>query len=95
VYRPLVLLFALVDHIVRVMWSGLLVTDTEWPTALADWIRGNDETIIARSTNILNTFQEDLVPAQDLSEVVDVCGLLGELPSSASAILEVLSAVSH
>ena len=32
--------------------------------SLADWIRHNDEAIIPRSTSILNTFQEDLLPAQ-------------------------------
>ena len=60
-------------------------------SSLAEWIRGNDEAILARSTKVLAQFQEDLVQAQDLIEVMDVCNLLVEIPSPASAILEVLS----
>jgi len=65
--------------------------DQDWSCGLAEWIRASDETILARSTRILAQFQEDLVPAQDLMEVMDVCNLMVEIPSPASAILEVLS----
>jgi len=98
VYRTKVLLFALVDQVINNMWDGVKSQDgdggLDWPTQLADWIRSNDETILARSTQILTTFQNDLVVAQDMGEVVDVCGLLEEIPSTASAVLEVLNAVS-
>jgi len=91
-YRSLVLFWCLVDLVIREMWAGVSAQpDQEWTTTLAEWIRNNDETILARSSKILNMFQEDLVQAQDLSEVMDVCEMLGEIPSPASAILEVVS----
>ena len=36
----------------------------EWCVTLADWIRNSDEIILSRSTSILQTFQQDLIPAQ-------------------------------
>ena len=77
------------------MWAGVTSQqDQDWSNSLAEWIRGNDETILARSTRILAQFQEDLVPAQDLMEVMDVCNLMAEIPSPASAILEVISQIN-
>merc|ERR1719318_801250 len=91
-YRHLLLFWAMVDLLMREMWAGVTSQqDQDWSCSLAEWIRGNDETILARSTKVLAQFQEDLVQAQDLMEVMDVCNLLVEIPSPASAILEVLS----
>ena len=64
-YRAAVLFWAMVDLVMRDMWAGLPAQqDQEWSQSLAEWIRHNDETILARSTKILTLFQEDLVPAQ-------------------------------
>ena len=64
-YRSLVLFWCLVDLVIREMWAGVTAQpDQEWTTTLAEWIRNNDETILARSSKILNMFQEDLVQAQ-------------------------------
>ena len=91
-YRHLLLFWAMVDLLMKEMWAGVTSQqDQDWSNSLAEWIRGNDETILARSTRILAQFQEDLVPAQDLMEVMDVCNLMAEIPSPASAILEVIS----
>ena len=38
-------------------------------------------------------FQNDLSPATSVDEIVDVCGLLGDIPSPASFLLEVLAAI--
>jgi len=92
VYRTAVIFFGLVDLLIREMWAGVPTqADQEWCVSLAEWIRNNDEVILARSATILRTFQEDLLPAQDMGEVMDVCGLLAEIPSAPSAILEVLN----
>ena len=64
-YRGLVLFWALVDLLIREMWATVTVQpEQEWTSTLAEWIRNNDETILARSSKILNMFQEDLVQAQ-------------------------------
>ena len=68
-YRSLVLFWAMVDLVMKEMWAGITAQpDQEWSAALAEWIRSNDETILARSSKILNMFQEDLVPAQGESD---------------------------
>merc|ERR1712012_1292610 len=90
-YKQLVLFWALVDLLIREMWAGVpLLPDQDWSSSLAEWLRTNDETIIARSVKVLTAFQEDLVPAQDLLEVMDVCEILGEVPSPATVILEAI-----
>ena len=64
-YRHLLLFWAMVDLLIREMWAGVTTQqDQDWSNSLAEWIRGNDETILARSTKILSQFQEDLVQAQ-------------------------------
>ena len=64
-YRSLVLFWAFVDLVIREMWTGVTPQpEQEWSTSLAEWIRNNDETILSRSSKILNMFQEDLVQAQ-------------------------------
>merc|ERR1719228_3199483 len=90
-YRQLILFWGLVDLIIREMWAGVpSLPDTDWSSSLAEWIRNSDEMILARSTKVLTNFQEDLVQSQDLLEVMDVCGVLSEVPSPPSAILEVV-----
>ena len=64
-YRPLVLFWAMVDLVIRQMWAGVTVgPEQEWSQALAEWIRKNDEAMLARSHKILAQFQEELVPAE-------------------------------
>lgn len=63
-YRQLLLFWALVDLFIREMWAGVAAqTDQDWTSTLAEWIRSNDESILARSTKVLTQFQEELVPA--------------------------------
>ena len=91
VYKQLALFWGLVDLIMREMWAGVpLLPEQDWSSSLAEWLRASDEMIIARSVKVLTAFQEDLVPAQDLLEVMDVCEILAEVPSPSSAILEVI-----
>ena len=64
-YRPLVLFWAMVDLVIRQMWAGVTVgPEQEWSQSLAEWIRKNDEAMLARSHKILAQFQEELVPAE-------------------------------
>ena len=93
-YKKVILFFALVDQIFSHTLSMVPASgDTEWPTALAEWIRNNDDGIMKASGRVLSSFQNDLFPATSVDEIVDVCGLLGDIPSPASFLLEVLSLV--
>ena len=66
---------------------------SEWSTALAEWIRHNDESLLKSSSRVLSTFQDDLLPATSVDEIVDVCGLMQEIPSPASFLLEIPASV--
>ena len=71
----------------------LILESSEWSTALAEWIRHNDEALLKSSSRVLSTFQDDLLPATSVDEIVDVCGLMQEIPSPASFLLEILASV--
>ena len=45
------------------------------------------------SGKVLSAFQEDLLPATSVDEIIDVCGLMGDIPSPTSFLIEILSSV--
>lgn len=93
-YKLVILYFALIDQLYEIMFHKVQVSnDSEWPTALADWIRHNDDGLLKSSAKVLSTFQEDLLPATSVEEIIDVCGLMSDIPSPASFLIEILSSV--
>ena len=94
-YKLVILYFALIDQLYENMFNKVPTpaSDAEWPTALADWIRHNDDNLLKSTGKILSIFQDDLNPATSVEEIIDVCGLMGEIPSPASFLLEILSSV--
>ena len=58
-YKSTVLFFALIDQIYSLALSQAPQpsAETEWPTALADWIRNNDDAILKVMAKVLRTFQ--------------------------------------
>ena len=74
-------------------FSSSNASASEWSSALADWIRHNDDALLKSSSKLLTSFQEDLLPATSVDEIADVCGLLDDIPSPASFLLEVLAMV--
>lgn len=95
VYKLVILFFALIDQIYVQMFNNVSVGSnaSEWSTLLADWIRHNDDVLLKSSSRVLSTFQDDLLPATSVDEIVDVCGLIDDIPSPASFLLEVLAMV--
>ena len=70
------------------------ISDTnEWSVALAEWIRHNDEALLKSTSKVLSTFQDDLLPATSVEEIVDVCGLMQDIPIPANFLREILSSV--
>lgn len=93
-YKATILFFALIDQIYSLVFNMIpLPEDCEWPVQLADWIRKNDDELSKLMSKVLSTFQEDLLPSTSIDEIIDVCGLLEDIPSPASFLIEVLAMV--
>ena len=96
VYKLVILYFALIDQLYENMFNKVPNAGAEtgeWPAVLADWIRHNDDVLLKSSAKVLSTFQEDLLPATSVEEIIDVCGLMGDIPSPASFLIEILTCV--
>ncbi|TWW56459.1 E3 ubiquitin-protein ligase UBR4 [Takifugu flavidus] len=81
VYRSPLLFWGLVD-LVYDMFRKVPTSNTEggWSFSLAEYIRHNDMPIYEASERVLRAFQDELMPAESLSEIFDVVGLLSEIP---------------
>ena len=84
VYKPAIVFFSFVDCLYNKMfknvqtgddWSGL-----DWPLALAEYIRNNDQTLVESANKLLRFYEEDLIPSQSFAEVCDVMDLFGDIP---------------
>lgn len=49
-------------------------TEGGWSFSLAEYIRHNDMPIYEASERVLRAFQDELMPAESLSEIFDVAG---------------------
>ncbi|XP_013766248.1 E3 ubiquitin-protein ligase UBR4 [Pundamilia nyererei] len=81
VYRSPLLFWGLVD-LVYDMFRKVPTSNTEggWSFSLAEYVRHNDMPIYEASERVLRAFQDELMPAESLSEFFDVVGLLSEIP---------------
>ena len=46
-----------------------------WPSALAEYIRQNDQALLENAKKVLTTFEEELLPCESLVEFCDVAGM--------------------
>ncbi len=51
----------------------------EWPLALAEYIRNNDQSLLECGTKLLHFYEEDLLPCQSFGEFCDVLDLLNDI----------------
>lgn len=99
VYKPVILFFALIDQMFALCFSKHVLpadsheSSSEWTSALADWIRHNDDLVLKSMAKVLSTFQDDLVPATSVDEIVDVCGLMDQIPDPTNFLTEILASV--
>ena len=59
-YKKVILFFALVDQLYGNALSGVSAVpanEGEWPSALAEWIRSNDDALLKASSRVLSAFQ--------------------------------------
>ena len=97
VYKLVILFFALVDQLTENLFKNVHLASAQesetWPVTLSDWIRHNDDALLKASAKTLTTFQEELLPATSVDEIIDVCGLLDEIPSTTTFLNEILASV--
>ncbi len=93
-YKLVIIFFSLIDQVYGLVFNKVTVgsNESEWSANLADWIRHNDDALLKACAKLLSTFQEDLLPATSVDEIVDVCSL-EDIPSPASFLIEVLTSV--
>lgn len=91
VYRPYMVFFVLIDRLQHVMKKQLAAGDSGWPQGMLDHIRNSDETVLKGCEKILSFYQTDLLPCESISELLDVAGMLSDIPQPDSFIAEVLS----
>ncbi|KAK7896704.1 hypothetical protein WMY93_022029 [Mugilogobius chulae] len=94
VYRSPLLFWGLVD-LVYDMFRKVPTSTTEggWSFSLAEYVRHNDMPIYEASERVLRAFQDELMPAESMSELFDVVGLLSEIPDPDSFLQDVLNSV--
>ena len=59
-YKKVILFFAIVDQLYANTLSGVSAVpsnEAEWPSALAEWIRSNDDALLKASARVLSSFQ--------------------------------------
>jgi E3 ubiquitin-protein ligase UBR4 len=95
VYKPVVVLFGLVDGLHHMLKAKVTVEGSDLPHAVLDYIRNNDVAILEGCDKMLSKYQEELLTAESFEEVCDVLGLLGEIDQPSAFLTELLASVSQ
>ncbi|XP_033353689.1 E3 ubiquitin-protein ligase UBR4 isoform X5 [Bombus vosnesenskii] len=93
VYKSALIFFGLVDCIYANFFKKVnVLSDNQWPSVLAEYIRHNDEAMLKASERVLATYRDELLPCTSFEEFCDVVGLLDEItdPTYISDILKKL-----
>lgn len=51
-----------------------VLSDDQWPSVLAEYIRHNDEAMLKASERVLATYRDELLPCTSFEEFGDVVG---------------------
>ncbi|OAD57065.1 E3 ubiquitin-protein ligase UBR4, partial [Eufriesea mexicana] len=90
VYKSALIFFGLIDCIYANFFKKVnVLSDNQWPSVLAKYIRHNDEAMLKASERVLATYRDELLPCTSFEEFCDVAGLLDEItdPTYISDIL--------
>ncbi|XP_064395390.1 E3 ubiquitin-protein ligase UBR4-like isoform X5 [Halichondria panicea] len=94
VYKPLLMMFSLVDSLHRVLKTTLSVSGSDLPTALLEHVRTNDSTVLEASDKLLTEFQDQVQLCESFQEFLDVMGLLVAIDNPDVFLAELLSLVT-
>ncbi|XP_043276539.1 protein purity of essence isoform X5 [Venturia canescens] len=80
VYKSALVFFGLIDCIYQHFFKKVIVlSDDQWPTILAEYIRHNDEAMLKASERVLASYRDELLPCVFFEEYFDVVGLFGDV----------------
>ncbi|XP_039287887.1 protein purity of essence [Nilaparvata lugens] len=95
VYKSSLVFFAMIDAIYRYHFKKVPVaSEDQWTTALADYIRHNDEALMKASEKLMSFYSNELLPSTSFEEFCDVVELFDEIPSPSTFISEVLNLIA-
>ncbi|XP_052093919.1 E3 ubiquitin-protein ligase UBR4-like [Mytilus californianus] len=94
VYKPYFVFFGIVDMVYDKLFKKVTVpADSNWSGTLADYIRNNDKPLIEACDKVLRGYEDELLPCESVAEVIDVLGLLSDIPDSTAFMTELMSSM--
>jgi len=69
-------------------------SEDQWPSALADYIRHNDEALLKASERLMASYREELLPCATFDEFCDVTNLLEDISNPILFLEEVLDSLT-
>ncbi|XP_020299583.1 E3 ubiquitin-protein ligase UBR4 isoform X2 [Pseudomyrmex gracilis] len=95
VYKSTLIFFGLVDAIYTNFFKKVYVlSDDQWPSVLAEYIRHNDEAMLKASERVLSSYRDELLPCTSFEEFCDIVGLLEDIRNPSMYINDVLRRIS-
>ena len=94
VYKPFFVFFGIVDMVYDKLFKKVTVpADSSWSSTLADYIRNNDKPLVEECDKVLHAYEDELLPCESVAEMIDVLGLLSDIPDPTTFITQLLSSV--
>ncbi|KAF0287067.1 E3 ubiquitin-protein ligase UBR4 [Amphibalanus amphitrite] len=95
VYRPWAIFWGLVDGLYTMVLSRAApeAGGADWCAALAEYIRHHDQALLEACDRLLRHYQQELLPAASLAEMLDVLGVLAEAGDPDTFLREALQQV--
>ncbi|XP_076674868.1 E3 ubiquitin-protein ligase-like protein poe isoform X2 [Andrena cerasifolii] len=91
VYKSALIFFGLVDCIYANFFKKVnVLSDDQWPSVLAEYIRHNDEAMLKASERMLATYRDELLPCTSFEEFCDVTGFLEEILNPSAYIGDIV-----
>ncbi|XP_014478762.1 PREDICTED: protein purity of essence isoform X5 [Dinoponera quadriceps] len=91
VYKSVLIFFGLVDCIYANFFKKVnVLSEDQWPSVLAEYIRHNDEAMLKASERVLATYRDELLPCTSFEEFCDIIGILEYIRNPTTYINDVL-----
>ncbi|KAL0119215.1 hypothetical protein PUN28_009656 [Cardiocondyla obscurior] len=91
IYKNILIFFGLVDSIYSNFFKKVnVLSDDQWPSILAEYIRHNDEAMLKASERVLSSYRDELLPCASFEEFCDIVGLLEDIRDPSTYITDVL-----
>ncbi|XP_025161061.1 protein purity of essence isoform X3 [Harpegnathos saltator] len=91
VYKNVLIFFGLVDCIYANFFKKVnVLSEDQWPSVLAEYIRHNDEAMLKASERVLATYRDELLPCTSFEEFCDIIGILEYIRNPTTYINDVL-----